>query len=599
MEKLLLGNEAIARGIVECSVEVVTSYPGTPSSEILPAVADFYKEEGIDANVEWCVNEKVAFEIAATVSFAGKRAAVAMKQVGLNVAFDPFMSVAYNDIAAGFLVISADDPGPHSSQTEQDSRFAAMMAKVPVYDPSSPREAKEMVKFAYDFSEKYNILVMLRPGLRVCHARQNVPVEKIDFKRRQGNFLKNPQRWVCLPAVRRKHHERLNEKMKEISKEKDPFSRIENPKRAGLGIIASGVSYSVVKDIIDRHHIDVPLLKIGRAFPVDERIIEEFLSLCDKVLVFEETYPVVEVQLPERERVLGKWNGIVPAAGELTPEVIASVLSKFFKIDFLKVPEGYNEVLSSLGISVRRPILCAGCPHRAAFFAMRKAFPDGVYPSDIGCYTLGINQKAVDSVMCMGGAVTMGSGFSIALGDNVPVVSTIGDSTFYHMGVPGLINAVYNKHRFILFILDNHVTAMTGGQPTPESGVNVMKDGERVDLIKLVEGCGVKFVKTVDPYNIVETIELLKEAWNYVKKEGKVAVVISKHPCKLLERKRYDKKIYVDEGKCVGCRYCISEFGCPGLGFNSDKRKAFIDLRFCINCGVCTQICPVKAIKEE
>lgn len=599
MERLLLGNEAIARGIVECSVEVVTSYPGTPSSEILPAVAEFYKEEGINANVEWCINEKVAFEIAATASFAGKRAAVAMKQVGLNVAYDPFMSVAYNDIAAGFLVISADDPGPHSSQTEQDSRFAAMMAKIPVFDPFSPKEAKEMVKFAYDFSEKYNILVMLRPGLRVCHARQNVPIEKIEFKPKRGNFVKDPQRWVCLPAIRRKHHERLNEKMREIGKERDIFSKIENFKKAEIGIIASGVSYAIVRDIVDRYSIDVPLLKIGRAFPLDEELLKGFLSLCDKVLVFEETYPVVEMQIPERGRVLGKWNGIVPAAGELTPEVIVRVLSKFFKIDFPEVPEGYSEALASLGIGVRKPILCAGCPHRASFFAMRKAFPKGIYPSDIGCYTLGINQKAVDSVMCMGGAVTMGSGFSIALGDETPIISTIGDSTFYHMGVPGLINAVYNRHKFILFILDNHVTAMTGGQPTPESGVNLMKEGEKVDLVKLVEGCGVNFIKTVDPYNIAEVVEVLKEAWDYVRREGKVAVVISKHPCKLLERKRYDKRIHVDEMMCVGCKYCIIDFGCPGLGFNADRKKAFVDPRFCINCGVCTQVCPVKAIKEE
>lgn len=599
MERLLLGNEAIARGIVECSVEVVTSYPGTPSSEILPAVAEFYKEEGINANVEWCINEKVAFEIAATASFAGKRAAVAMKQVGLNVAYDPFMSVAYNDIAAGFLVISADDPGPHSSQTEQDSRFAAMMAKIPVFDPFSPKEAKEMVKFAYDFSEKYNILVMLRPGLRVCHARQNVPIEKIEFKPKRGNFVKDPQRWVCLPAIRRKHHERLNEKMREIGKERDIFSKIENFKKAEIGIIASGVSYAIVRDIVDRYSIDVPLLKIGRAFPLDEELLKGFLSLCDKVLVFEETYPVVEMQIPERGRVLGKWNGIVPAAGELTPEVIVRVLSKFFKIDFPEMPEGYSEALASLGIGVRKPILCAGCPHRASFFAMRKAFPKGIYPSDIGCYTLGINQKAVDSVMCMGGAVTMGSGFSIALGDETPIISTIGDSTFYHMGVPGLINAVYNRHKFILFILDNHVTAMTGGQPTPESGVNLMKEGEKVDLVKLVEGCGVNFIKTVDPYNIAEVVEVLKEAWDYVRREGKVAVVISKHPCKLLERKRYDKRIHVDETMCVGCKYCIIDFGCPGLGFNADRKKAFVDPRFCINCGVCTQVCPVKAIKEE
>lgn len=599
MERMLLGNEAIALGIVESGAEVVTSYPGTPSSEILPAVAKFYKEKGIYATVEWCVNEKVAFEIAATASFAGKRAAVSMKQVGLNVAFDPFMSVAYNDLAAGFVVISADDPGPHSSQTEQDSRFAAMMSKVPVYDPFSPKEAKEMVRFAYDLSERYSILVMIRPGLRVCHARQNVPVGDTIGEFRKGNFAKDPERWVCLPAIRRKHHIRLNEKIRNIMRERDPFSWIEDAFKSDLGIIASGVSYGIVRDILDRYSIKVPLLKIGRAFPVDEGLLTEFLSLCDKVLIFEETYPVVEMQVPERGRVLGKWNGEVPAAGELTPEIIMGVLSKKLGLSFSIDIQGYNEALSSIGIKVRKPVLCPGCPHRASFFAMRKAFPKGIYPSDIGCYTLGINQKAVDSVMCMGGAVTMGSGFSVALGDEVPIVSTIGDSTFYHMGVPGLINAVYNRHGFVLFILDNSITAMTGGQPTPESGVNLMKEGERVDLLKLIEGCGVKFIRVTDPYDVSATVSVLKEAWDYVKREGRVAVVIAKHPCKLIDGKRYDKKINVDDRICTGCKYCINEFACPGLAFDEVARKAMIDPRFCINCGVCVQVCPVKAIKEE
>lgn len=599
MERLLLGNEAIARGIVESCADVVTSYPGTPSSEILPAVAKFYKEEGIDAVVEWCVNEKVAFEIAATAAFAGKRAAVSMKQVGLNVAYDPFMSVAYNDLAGGFVVISADDPGPHSSQTEQDSRFAAMMAKVPVFDPSSPQEAKKMVKFAFDFSEKYAILVMVRPGLRVCHARQNVEVEKIPSNFRSGKFVKDAERWVCLPAIRRKHHEKLNEKVKSIAKERDPFTKLENYRKSSLGVIASGVSYAIVKDMFDRYSIDLPLLKVGRVFPLDGEALSEFLSLCDEVIVFEETYPVIEMQLPDKHRVLGKWNGEVPSAGELTPEVIMGVLSKKLGLKFDADIPGYDEVLSSIGIKARKPILCPGCPHRASFFAMRKAFPKGVYPSDIGCYTLGINQKAVDSVMCMGGAVTMGSGFSVSLRDGTPIVSTIGDSTFYHMGVPGLINAVYNKHKFILFILDNSTTAMTGGQPTPETGVNLMKEGEKIDLVKLVEGCGVKFVKVVDPYDVSKTISTLKEAWDYVKREERVAVVIAKHPCKLIEGKHYDKRIYVDESLCTGCKYCLNEFVCPGLTFDEDKRKAMIDHRFCVDCGVCVQVCPVKAIKEE
>ena len=608
---ILLGNEAIARGIVEAGCLVATAYPGTPSSEILPAVAKFADELGSPMAVEWGVNEKVAFEMAAAASFAGARSCAVMKQVGLNVAADPFMSVAHFQLKGGMVLVSADDPGPHSSQTEQDSRYFAMFAKVPCFDPSSASEAKEMVFDAFDLSERFGIVTMLRPTVRVDHCRQDVELGEIRPPKGEVKFEKDPSRWVCLPASVKVNHPRLNAKMEEIRAAfETEFTKynyeVPSKKPAALAIVASGVSFSVVSDILKGWgRDDVALLKIGAPHPLPVKMVTDFIARHPKTLFLEETYPVMEMQLPDRTAILGRWNGVVPSAGELLPEVIAGIVAKILGMDLpVEGEEGLlKKTLEELRITPRRPALCPGCPHRASFFSIRQAIPNAVNPSDIGCYTLGVNQKAVDAVTDMGASVTMSSGFYLAhkaAGVERPIVATIGDSTFFHMGLPGLVSAVYNKHPFVLAILDNSTTAMTGGQANPGVGDKLRKNdrGRRVDIEGACRGCGVTWVKTLEAYDVAAGKEAVKEAWEHAKAHSEPAAIIFRHPCMLLGPEQDVVKVTVDPEKCVGCKFCINFFNCPGLVFDEARKKAYIDERFCVSCGVCISVCPHGAIGE-
>ncbi len=545
--RVLLGNEAIARGLVESGCQFIASYPGTPSSEILPAVVRFKKENHLDTYIEWSTNEKVAFENALVVSYTGKRAAVSMKQVGLNVATDPLMSAAYIGTIGGFVIISCDDPGPHSSQTEQDSRFMAMFAKIPVFDPASPREAQRMLPIAFDLSEKYQIPFLLRPVLRVSHAQQTItfnPIPKLD---RRANFPRNPQRWSATPRFRFILHKQLNMKLKEIAKEFHGLTSlnfIENDQeRAALGIIAGGIGYAIVRDLLQELGLreDVPILKIGTPYPLPTEMVEAFIRKCDRVLVLEETEPVIELQIRDKSKIVGRLDGTVPNEGEMLPEVVTQVLSDLCKKSAIPLREppstfALERMVSALGLPVRRPTLCSGCPHRASFFALKRAFPNGIFPSDIGCYTLGMNMDSVDTCHDMGAAITFASGLYQAYhqdGKQVPIIATIGDSTFYHSGPPGLLNAVYNGSRFVLVILDNSITAMTGMQPTPESGVTADgHPGHPLSLEELVKGCGVKYLRVVNPYDIKNMIREVRRAYRYTcQPEGGMAVLIARYPC--------------------------------------------------------------------
>jgi indolepyruvate ferredoxin oxidoreductase alpha subunit len=611
---VLLGNEAIARSVVEAGCEVACAYPGTPSSEILPGIAKFADSLGIKMAVEWATNEKVAFEVAAAASFTGKRSCVAMKHVGLNVAADPFTSLAHFDIEGGLLLIVADDPGHHSSQTEQDSRLFGLFAKIPVFDPSSAREAMEMVKDAYELSEKYHILVMLRPTVRVDHCRQDVEYSEPIKLERSAKFAKDPKRWNCLPANVKINHPRLNQKMDAIRQDfTESFSKynyeVPAQEEAKLGIIAGGISFAVVMDLLSKMgRKDISVLKIGTPHPLPVDLVTDFIARHKNVLILEETYPVIELQVPDRTNVKGRWNGYVPRAGELVPEVVEEIIHKALGEDFSRpVDEDLKKAIEELKITPKPPMLCPGCPHRASLFAIRKAFPDGIYPSDIGCYTLGVNQKAIDSSICMGASVTQSSGFYLAHkidGKLRPIIATIGDSTFFHMGLPGLVNAVYNKHAFVLAILDNRITAMTGGQPHPGTGEKLRKGetGRVVPIEGAVRGCGVKFVRTVESYDINKNVEILKEAWEYAKDREEPAVVIFTHPCMLLRQEQPKILVRVNDDTCIGCKFCINFFNCPGLAFDEGSKKAFIDERFCIKCGVCTNVCPhgaIEVISEE
>lgn len=615
-QEILLGNGAIALGLVEAGCQVVTSYPGTPSSEILPEVVRFVKSERLNTYTEWSTNEKVAFDAAFAAAISGKRAACCMKQVGLNVAADSLMSAAYLGNIGGLVIISCDDPGPHSSQTEQDTRFMARLAKVPVLDPSSPQEAREMIGVAFDISEEFEIPVVLRPAIRVSHARQSITYGEIRSNNKKASFAKNPSRWAATPRFRLVLHGELNKKLLDIGKRFNTlsnfnFHNLEPGKRYPLGIIAGGIPSAVIRDfLLEEERKDIPFLKIGTPYPFPDALAEEFTSMCDKVLVIEETDALIEYLLRDKKKVLGRLSGHVPSQGELVPQVIHKLVSQVLVQLSLQPlnPEEDSEVtnlVSELELPVRKPTLCPGCPHRTSFFAIKKARPKAIFTSDIGCYTLGVNLGGVDTVLDMGAAITMAAGFYHSFKqDEVqqPIVATIGDSTFFHSGTAGLLNAVYNGARFILVILDNMTTAMTGMQPTP--GLGIRADGSKgnaIPLERIVEGCGVNFIEIVDSYDIGKMIKVLKMATDYVNDpDGGIAVVISRHPCVIAYRDEgvpVKRKVIVTDD-CVECNICLEQFECPALYHDNELGRVNINREICVDCGECIQVCPKGAIVE-
>ena len=615
-QEILLGNGTIALGLLESGCQVVTSYPGTPSSEILPEVVRLVKSEKLDTYVEWSTNEKVALDTAFAASITGKRAACCMKQVGLNVAADSLMSAAYLGTVGGLVIISCDDPGPHSSQTEQDTRFMARLAKVPVLDPSNPQEAREMVGLAMDISEEFRIPVILRPAIRVCHARQNISFGSIKKNDQKASFEKNPQRWAATPRFRLILHGELNKKLKEIGKKFESlsdynFHNLKPGKRYPLGFIAGGIPYSVIHDILsEEKRTDIPVLKIGTPFPFPESLAAEFMSTCEKVLVIEETDTLIEYLLRDRDKVMGRLSGHVPPEGELVPQVVHKLINKVLKelnLQPFQTDDDLEamELVNDLQLPVRRPTLCPGCPERSAFFAIRKTKPKAIFTSDIGCYTLGLNLGVVDTCLDMGAGITIAAGFyhSFAQDDvEQPIVATIGDSTFFHAGPVGLLNAVYNGARFILVILDNLTTAMTGMQPTPALGIRADgSEGKAISLERIVAGCGVDFIEVVDPYDIEKMSSLIKKAADYVNEpKGGIAVIIARHPCVIAypdEAIPQKKKVTITDD-CVECNFCLDRFECPALYHDQELGRVNINREICVDCGVCLQVCPKGAIVE-
>lgn len=602
--KILLGNEAVALGLAESGCTMATSYPGTPASEILGALTRVKGLNGLDMHLEWSINEKVAYEVALANSYTGRRSAVIMKQVGLNVAADPLMSSAYTGVKGGFILVTADDPGPHSSQTEQDSRFFAMMAKVPVLDPVSPADARRIIPIAFSLSERYELPVMLRPTTRVCHARQDIEVNPVAWEPKLPLFEKNPARWAATPKFRLVLHGQLNEKIQKISQDESLRPVLLNPaaldRAKGTCIVGAGAVVGYLQEVLtDLGQWDaVPVYRVLMPYPLSGAFVEDLIARYERILVLEETMPVIEMQFGDRVRVAGRRSGAVPSAGELLPEVVEKIARAF-----LKLPE--NPAAAAPAFPGRRPTLCAGCPHRAAFFALKKVFPKGVYPGDIGCYTLGLNLGAVDTVLCMGASINQAAGFYHAFrgtrADRPAVCATIGDSTFFHSGIPALVNAVVQGARFVLVIMDNSTTAMTGHQPTPALGFNL--DGlpvPRLSIPEIVRACGVTFVEEADPYEMRRFIELLRAAGNHAREEsGGVAVVISKRPC-LMDRTQPApgprRTIRVNE-KCKGCDFCVKHFECPAILAQGEKEPVLIDGMACTGCGVCVSVCPHGALE--
>ncbi|MGI5921653.1 MAG: indolepyruvate ferredoxin oxidoreductase subunit alpha [Syntrophomonadaceae bacterium] len=592
--RLLLGNEAIAWGAISAGVKVVTAYPGTPSTEVFTTLAENASRYGYHA--EWCVNEKVAMEIAYGAAISGARALVAMKQVGLNVAADPLLSGTYLGVKAGLVIVVADDPGPHSSQTEQDTRQFARFAKVPVLDPSDPQEALEMAREAFNISEKYRLPVILRPTTRVCHAGQDVLQPEINQPSRGSGFAKDGE-WVIFPNVSYRKHGELLKTLENVSRDScsSPFNRIEG--HGQMGIVCSGVSYNYVIEALKRLKLDTGVLKIGTPYPFPEQLALDFIRNKKSILVVEEQDPVIEDELLRLTgdnglilTVSGKRTDTVAAAGELNVDLVEQSINKWEgkieeKTASLRLPE----------LPVRKPILCAGCPHRASFYAIRKAAgkkSNTVFTGDIGCYTLGTMPplSAVDTCLCMGASITQAQGIGRAEPGR-KTIAVLGDSTFYHTGIPGLINAVYNQYPLTLVILDNSTTAMTGFQPHPGIGRTAMgEEVPAVDMVKLIEGCGVKQIKTVDPVQLKSAIQAVKEALDF----NGPAVVIMKRACINLPGTK-TAPVNINNDLCRECGLCITEIGCPALVMEKGEKPQVLD--DCTGCRLCMEVCPFEAIE--
>ena len=605
--QLLLGNEAIVRGALEAGISFATTYPGTPSSEIGD---NFYRiSQETDLYFEYSVNEKVALETAAAAAISELRTMCSMKHVGLNVAADALMTLAYVGVKGGLVVVSADDPSMHSSQNEQDNRYYAQLAGLPMLEPANSQEALEMTRAAFELSEAYKIPVLLRTTTRINHSRTPVEVGLLQPPRRSGAFKKDPFNLVTVPMVGRRLRVELLEKINKLGSEASvsPFNRVEG--KGGWGVVSSGVSYNYVADAVRELDMTdrVRVLKMGMTYPFADEICLDFLKGVERVLVVEELEPFLEDKLKILAQenglsleIRGKGEELLPRYYEFDPVQVKSAMARFFQ---LKYQPGQVEMESAL--PQRPPNLCAGCPHRASYYAVNKALGDAaaIYPTDIGCYTLGILPplEAADFLLCMGSSVSSAGGFAKA--QEEPVVAFIGDSTFFHSGITGLINAVHNDHNFILVILDNGTTAMTGQQPHP--GIELTPEGRqtpKVDIEAVVRGCGVDRVETVNPLQVDKTVAVLKEMLEDKQRPG-VKVLISKSPCPLFERRVTGKKqkvVFRVTNECDMCRRCLDELGCPAFTYCEDEEEcAFIsiDEHLCSGCSVCKQIC--HAIKPK
>lgn len=586
-----MGNEAIALGAVKAGVNFVCGYPGTPSTEVLETIA---KKNTGDIFVEWSINEKAAMEAAAGASYAGARVLMTCKQVGLNVAADPLMSLSYIGTNGGMVILVADDPGPISSQNEQDTRHFGKFSNLPVLDPSSPEEAFEMVQYAFELSEKMKLPVFLRPTTRICHACASIEVNEDKYIHTADGFKKDPK-WVIFPALAYKNHVMLEQKQNEMSELFSTLSYNSVTGEGEIGIAAGGVTYSYVKEAIKNFGINAKVLKVGTPYPFPEKLALNFLEGLKKVIVLEELDAVIEdslIYLCGKKHIncniFGKNTLSVPNAGEFSVEIAEKSLAEFFEINYKKdIPN------ADIPLPFRPPVLCAGCPHRASFYACKIALKGqkAVYSGDIGCYTLG-NAKPLDMVdtcLCMGAGITIAQGLH-EIENDTKNLAFIGDSTFFASGITGIINAVYNNHDITVIILDNSTTAMTGHQPHPGTGMNLMKSPtECVNIEAVLKGCGVKFIRTEDPLDLESSVKAVKEATEF----NGVSAVIFKSPCIALFK---PVKKYQINDKCIKCKKCIREVGCPAI--STDSNKVTIDSTLCTGCGLCSQICPCEAIEE-
>jgi indolepyruvate ferredoxin oxidoreductase alpha subunit len=616
----MLGNEAIARGAIEAGVQVAAAYPGTPSSEVTETLAEVAKEVGM--YVEWSVNEKVAFEVAVAASICGVRALASMKHVGLNVAHDPLVTASYIGAKGGLVLLCADDPWAWSSQNEQDNRYIAEQACIPILEPSSVQEAKDMMVDAFRLSEEFRQLFMLRSVTRISHGRGDVSLGEIAKERKQGVFERNTDWLIYTPIQSRKNKPLMLERFARIKEAADslPYNQLKLVPGASFGVIASGLSYSYTLEAVHWLGLEgkVSVLKIGTPHPLPEELVKKLLGATEEVLVVEELDPFVENHVKAIAGEVGikvKIHGkdLVARTGELSTrkvtEAIARLTGAKAPVDFGRIDE-ITEKTAPL-LPWRPPALCAGCPHRASQYAIgvaarRVAREYGkdvrpVFPGDIGCYNLAYNPPldAVDTTVCMGGSFGIANGLAHVI--NAPVVTHLGDSTFFHSGIPPMINAVYNHANITMVVLDNSATAMTGFQPHPGTGSTAT--GEVSPMLKIEDiarACGVQFVEVVDPLDLKKAIDTFERAIRF---EGP-ALVVSRRVCTMIEQKEKRRRgelivpYRVDPEKCSEkCETCITLLGCPAI--IREGNKAIIDDSLCDGCGLCAQVCPYKAIVQE
>ena len=572
MKTLMLGNEAVARGLFEAGCSFVSSYPGTPSTEITECVA-LYKE----VYAEWAPNEKVAMEAAFGASLAGKRSFCAMKHVGLNVAADPLFTVGYTGVNGGMVIGVADDAGMHSSQNEQDSRHYARASKIPMLEPADSAEALAFTKLAYDLSEEFDTPVFIKMCTRVSHSQSLVePGERIEVSK---TYEKNPQKYIMMPGNAKLRHpvvEARTQKLTEWAETCD-INRIEEGTDRSMGIITSSTSYQYVKEVCGDKY---PVLKLGMIWPLPEKKIIDFAKSVDKLVVVEELDSFIETHCKE----LGldcvgkeKFSCIGEFSQNLVAEKLGADITPGTKLD--------------AAIPARPPVMCAGCPHRGLYYTLAKNKVTAL--GDIGCYTLGAVPPlaALDTTICMGASISGMHGFTKAGGDEGrKVVAVIGDSTFMHSGITGLVNMAYNESCGTVIIVDNSITGMTGHQQNPTTGYNLKGDPcAKIDLETLCRAVGIKRVRVVDPYDLAECDAAIKEETAV----NEPSVIISRRPCALLKYVKHKKPIIADSDKCVGCKACM-KIGCPAISIVNGKAK--IDNTLCTGCGVCAQLCKLDAL---
>lgn len=589
MKQLLTGDEAIARGAYEAGVHFASAYPGTPSTEILESISN-YKE----VCAEWAPNEKVALESAIGASIAGGRALAAMKHVGLNVAADPFFTFAYTGVNGGTVIITADEPGQHSAQNEQDNRNYAKAAKVPMFEPANSQECRDMVIEAYGISEQYDCPVLIRMTTRVCHGKSIVALgerKEIPIK----EYIKDVKKYVCVPAnakgLRRNLEIKL-EKLKEFAETTAfNFTEMNDSK---VGVITSGACYHYAKEVFEDR---ASYLKLGFTYPMPDDKIIDFCKKMDTIYIIEENDPFIE----ERVKLLGfdcHGKDLLPKYGEMTPDVIKKA---FFNLEnpLITYPDGL--------VVDRPPTLCAGCPHRGFFFELGKR-KNVMVSGDIGCYSLGFAKpyNAMDLLICMGGGFSIGHGaqkiFNMKKEEKKRVVSVLGDSTFLHSGITSLMDVVYNNSNTVSVILDNRITGMTGHQENPGTGYNAKgEQAPAVDIEGIVRALGIRHIHTVNPNQLKEIGKILDEFLEL----DEPSVIITKWPCALKKFSAEDKrefegafttKMVINEEKCIGCKLCM-KCGCPAIRFDGEKKKAAIDGIQCLGCGICNQLCPKNAIE--